>query len=179
MKKFLLPSFVIAIALTLCSLSSKAQGETDVSAPVALTISIEDAISITLGANPEVLFEYNDAASFNSSPTVPKLNHFTVISNRPYTLGVNADAPFTAATGNSVVPLSTVQISVAAARPAVTGAVTVPLDQTLAQLVPTAPASTGTVFDINYNIPTAASQALITAAATDYTTNVLYTVTQL
>ncbi|WP_316779234.1 hypothetical protein [Pedobacter antarcticus] len=177
MKKMYLSSFVIAIAFTLCSINSKAQ--TGTSGPVALTISIEDAISITLGGTPDVLFEYHSAASFNSSPNVAKTNHFTVVSNRAYTLGVNADAPFTPATGTSVVPLSTVQISVTAARPAVTGATTVALDQNLAQLVATAPASTGTEFDINYNIPTSASQALITAAATDYTTNVLYTVTQL
>lgn len=179
MKKLIISSIALLVTLTFCSLESKAQGETATSGNVALTISIQDAISITLGTSSSVRFEYYTPESFNASPTQTQANHFTVVSNRAYSVGVNATGPFVPAVGATTIPLSTVQISVDNAVPAIPASSSVALSETLTTFVATAPATTGTVFGIDYTIPLAASQALITANATDYTTNVVYTVTQL
>src|SRR5690606_35396208 len=72
-----------------------AQGGSDVTTPVTVNINLTDAISITLGADPTVDFNYLTAVDYTQEQTVEKPSHFTVVSNRGYNLAVSATQDFT------------------------------------------------------------------------------------
>lgn len=136
---------------------------------------LADAFSIVLGPTPEVTFTYATAADYASSKTIAKANHFTVISNKPYSVAVKANSTFN--TISSTTPaLSAVQIAVdpSTASGATYNNATL---STANQVIAAAATPTiGTAYNINYSIPSAAP--LLTLSTGTYTTNVVYTVTQ-
>ena len=175
MKKIVLHIAVLLALSTIFNLKANAQA---VSGNVPLSNVLSDAFSITLGATPDVVFTYSTAADYAGSKTVAKPNHFTVVSNKPYSVAVKAATEFNVIAGNATpVALSVVQVSIDPSTPA-TGATyaTPALTTTNQPLVTTASPTLATAYNVNYSIPTAAG--LIGKAAGTYATNVVYTVTQ-
>lgn len=175
MKKILLIIAAVLAVVTLFNLKANAQTVTG-NAPLSIVLS--DAFSITLGASPNVDFNYTQASDYAAVKTVPKANHFTVISNKAYSVAVKATAEFNTIVGNATpVSLGVVQVSIDPSTPT-TGATygTPSLTTTNQALVTTANPTIGTAFNVIYTIPTAAP--LIGKMAGTYATNVVYTVTQ-
>lgn len=163
-----------ALLATMAFFNTKANAQA-VSGTVAVTINLSDAFSIVLGPTPDVTFDYVTAADYASSKTVAKTNHFTVISNKPYSVAVKANTVFNTIS-TTTPPLSAVKISVDPST--ITGAnyVTATLSTTNQSIASAASPTIGTAYNINYAIPTAAPLLAMSAGA--YTTNVVYTVTQ-
>ncbi|KIO78647.1 hypothetical protein TH53_02580 [Pedobacter lusitanus] len=175
MKKILLLIAALLAVITLFNLKASAQ---TVTANVPLSIVLADAFSITLGPTPDVVFNYSTAADYAGSKTVAKANHFTVVSNKSYSVAVKATAEFNTIVGNATpVPLSVVQVSIDPSTPT-TGATyaTPALTTTNQALITAASPTVATAFNVNYSIPTAA--ALIGKQSGTYATNVVYTITQ-
>ncbi|RAJ33437.1 hypothetical protein [Pedobacter cryoconitis] len=175
MKKTLLVAAIVLAFTSIFNLKANAQA---VSGNVPLSIVLSDAFSITLGATPNVVFTYATAADYASSKTVLKSNHFTVVSNKPYSVAVKAATEFNVIAGNATpVSLSVVQVSIDPSTPT-TGATyaTPALTTTNQALVTAASATLTTAYNVNYSIPTAAG--LLGKVAGTYATNVVYTVTQ-
>ncbi|MBB6501508.1 hypothetical protein [Pedobacter cryoconitis] len=175
MRKNLLFILVLLTAITLFSQKTRAQS---VTGNVPLSIVLSDAFSITLGATPAVVFTYATAADYAGSKTVAKVGHFTVVSNKSYSITVKATAEFNTIVGNATpVSLSVVQVSIDPSTPA-TGATyaTPALTTTSQSLVSAASATVSTAYNVNYTIATAAG--LIGKADGTYATNVIYTITQ-
>jgi len=178
MKKNLLILAAMLAVFTLSNLKASAQALPINSENVPLSIILKDAVTITLEASPAVSFEYNIPSDYIGSRLQNKPTHFTVFSNRTYTLSVKADAAFQVPTAGPSIPLSAVNVAVKSSLPA-TGVtpVTVPLSTDGGDLLTPAPATLGTVYNIDYTIPS--SLPLLGVTAGTYTTNVIYTVTQL
>ncbi|WP_312185097.1 hypothetical protein [Sphingobacterium sp.] len=173
MKKNLLV-ILFALAALCFGQQVKAQNPSATSAPVTVNINLTDAISITLGADPTVNFNYATAADYAGSKTVEKANHFTVVSNRAYDLTVAATAAFAPAGGPA---LNVVTVTVPAATSnGGTPVTNVPLSTTAAPLVNNSTPTTGAVYNVNYTIANPAS--LLNLAASTYSTTVTYTATQ-
>jgi hypothetical protein len=172
MKKKSLTITALLAALTFFNIKANAQA---VSGPIAVNIILSDAFSIVLGPTPDVTFTYGDAPAYAASKTVAKTNHFTIISNKPYSVAVKANSVFNTIS-TTTPPLSAVQISVDAST--ITGATytTAILSTTNQTIAAAASPTIGTAYNINYAIPTAAP--LLAMSAGTYTTNVVYTVTQ-
>lgn len=170
MKRNLFLFAALLAACTLFNLEANAQDNRTISVPV--TITLTDAFSITLNNAPgAVAFAYGNAASYAASQSVTKTNHFTIISNKAYNVGVTASA-FTPALGLDIVQ---VNIDPATTPPAGTTYSTVPL--TGGTLITAGPATTGTSYNVIYSIPNAAT-LVGKQTTTPYTTNVTYTITQ-
>ncbi|PTT03539.1 hypothetical protein DBR11_01980 [Pedobacter sp. HMWF019] len=159
-------------ALTFANTKANAQA---VSGTVAVNLILSDAYSIVLGPTPDVTFTYATAADYSSSKNVLKSSHFTVVSNKPYSVAVKANSAFNTIS-TTTPPLSAVQISVDPST--ITGATytTATLTQANQTIAAAASPTIGTAYNINYAIPTAAP--LLAMSAGTYTTNVVYTVTQ-
>lgn len=150
--------------------------------PVTVSIDLTaPVISITLGADPEVLFTYATAEDYTTPQVVAKPGHFTVVSNQNYEVSVVAQGEFTVNAANDApIPLNVVQVTV---DPSTTGAGTttmVPLSTTASEatlLATDAPATAGTLYNINYTISDATP--LLNKFAQAYSTSVIYTATQL
>ncbi|NQD72491.1 hypothetical protein HP439_17320 [Sphingobacterium shayense] len=143
---------------------------------VTVNINLTDAISITLGPDPIVDFNYVDADDYSQEQIVNKPNHFTVISNQEYNLSVQATTEFTP-TGPA---LDIVTVSVDPASVTANGGTAienVPLNLSPEPLLNTANPSTSAVYQINYEI--ADPTPLLGLAAGTYTATVTYTATQL
>ena len=141
------------------------------SAPVTVNINLTDALSITLGADPTVNFDYLEAADYTEVQTVQKPNHFTVISNQEYNLTVQAVTAFSPA--GPALDIVTVSVD-----PGTTnGGTHVPLNIDPTPLLNNADASTGATYTINYEIADATT--LLGLPDPTYTTTVTYTATQL
>lgn len=158
---------------------ARAQAST---APVTVAIDLTaPVISITLGADPDVLFTYATAEDYTTPQVVAKPGHFTVVSNQDYEVSVVAQGEFTVnAANDEPIPLEVVQVTV---DPSTTGAGTatmVPLSTTASEatvLATEAPATVGTLYNINYTIPDATP--LLDKVPQVYSTTVIYTATQL
>lgn len=172
MKKNLLTIVALLASLTFFNTKANAQA---VSGTVAVNLILSDAFSIVLGPTPDVTFTYATAADYAASKTVAKTNHFTVISNKPYSVAVKANSVFNTIS-TTTPPLSAVHIGVDAST--ITGATytTATLSTTNQTIASAASPTIGTAYNINYSIPTAAP--LLAMSAGTYTTNVVYTVTQ-
>lgn len=172
MKKNLL--IIVALLASLTFVNTKANAQA-VSGTVAVNLILSDAFSIVLGPTPDVTFTYATAADYAASKTVAKTNHFTVISNKPYSVAVKANTVFNTIS-TTTPPLSAVHIAVDAST--ITGATytTATLSTTNQTIASAASPTIGTAYNINYSIPTAAP--LLAMSAGTYTTNIVYTVTQ-
>lgn len=172
MTKKLLTISALLAAATFFNNKANAQA---VSGNVAVNLILSDAFSIVLGPTPDVTFTYSTAADYAASKTVAKTSHFTVVSNKPYSVAVKANAAFNTIS-TTTPPLSAVNISVDPTT--ITGATytTVALTQANQTIASAANPTIGTAYNINYAIPTAAP--LLNMSAGTYTTNVVYTVTQ-
>lgn len=172
MTKKILTISALLTALTFFNIKANAQA---VSGTVAVNLILSDAFSITLGPTPDVTFTYATAADYAGSKTVPKASHFTVVSNKPYSVAVKANTVFNTIS-TTTPPLSAVQIAVDAST--ITGATytTAALSTTNQTIASAATPTIGTAYNINYSVPTAAP--LLAMSAGTYTTNVVYTVTQ-
>ena len=176
MKKIL---FIIAALLAIVTLFNLKASAQTVTGDAPLSIVLSDAFSITLGASPDVVFTYSQASDYAAiNKTVPKANHFTVISNKAYSVAVKATAEFNTIVGNATpVSLGVVQVSIDPSTPATGATYSTPaLTTTNQALVAAASPTIGTAFNVVYTIPTAAP--LIGKMAGTYLTNVVYTVTQ-
>lgn len=172
MTKKLFTIGALLAAITFFNIKANAQ---TVSGTVAVNLVLSDAFSIVLGADPDVTFTYANAADYAEAKNVSKADHFTVISNKPYSVAVKANSAFNTIT-TTTPPLSAVKISVDAST--ITGAdyTTRSLSETNQVIAAGADPTIGTAYTINYDIPTAAP--LLAMSAGTYTTNVVYTVTQ-
>lgn len=144
--------------------------------PVTVNINLTDAISITLGADPTVDFNYLDAEDYTEVQTVTKPNHFTVVSNQAYNLTVQAVQDF-APVGPA---LDIVTVSVDEESVTNNGGTpedNVPLSTTPAPLLNGAAASAEAIYQINYEIPDATT--LLGLEGSKFSTTVTYTATQL
>lgn len=171
MKKNLL---IVFIAVAAICFGFQAKAQTATSAAVTVNINLTDAISITLGADPIVNFDYTTAADYAASKTVTKANHFTVVSNKPYDLTVTAGGAFTPA-GGPALNIVTVTVPTATANGG-TPVANVPLSTTAAPLVNGSTASTGAIYTVDYTISNPAP--LLNLAGSTYSTTVTYTATQ-
>lgn len=164
--------FIFAAFLATLSLSGLKASAQDVrTANVPLTITLSDAFSITLGPTPAVAFNYGTAASYAAVQSVPKNSHFTVISNKPYSVAVSASA-FTPTLG-----LDIVKVAIDPATVAPTGTTYNTVALTGGTLIAAGPATVGTAYNVIYSIPDA-STLIGKQTATPYATNVTYTITQ-
>jgi len=175
MKKILLTIAPMLAIATIFNLKANAQ---TVTGNVPLSIVLTDAFSITLGPTPDVVFTYAQASDYAGIKTVSKTNHFSVISNKAYSVAVKATAEFNTIAGNATpVSLGVVQVSIDPTTPTTGATYSTPaLTTTNQPLVTTASPTIGTAFNVVYTIPTAAP--LIGKMAGTYATNVVYTVTQ-
>ncbi|SEA98471.1 hypothetical protein [Pedobacter hartonius] len=178
MKRNLLMIAAILAVFTLSNFRASAQVAPITSGNVPLSIILADAVTITLEAAPAVSFSYSLPTDYIGPRLVNKPTHFSIFSNRNYTLSVKADAAFQTPTTGPSIPLSAVNVAVKSSLPAtgITPA-TVVLSTQGADLLTPAPATLGTVYSIDYTIPS--SVPLLGVTAGTYTTNVIYTVTQL
>ena len=182
MKKNLILSLFVLVAVCLGQ-QAKAQGGVSAStAPVTVNIDLQAAVlSIALDAAPTVNFVYGTAAEYTASKTVTKLGHLTVISNKPYDLAVSADGLFTSSnsTNTTNLPaLDIVGITVDAAT--LHGGTLTPitaLTQVDQEFISAANAEINAVYNISYTI--ADPSSLISLPLEVYTTTVTYTATQL
>lgn len=173
MKKNVLITLLAIVAICIAQ-HAYAQNPSATSAPVTVNINLTDAISITLGADPTVNFNYTTAADYAGSKTVEKANHFIVVSNRPYNLTVAATGAFTPA-GGPALNVVTVTVPTATANGG-TPVANVPLGTTAVPLVNGSTASTGATYTVDYTIANPAS--LLNLAGSTYSTTVTYTATQ-
>lgn len=174
MKKNLFIVF-ITVASICFGHQAKAQVKpTATSGPVTVNINLTDAISITLGADPTVNFDYLTAADYAASKTVTKASHFTVISNKPYNLSVTAMGTFQPAGGPDL-DIVTVNVPASTANGG-TPVPNVPLSTTASALVNGSTASKGAIYTVEYTISDPAS--LLNLTGSTYNTTVTYTATQ-
>jgi len=172
MKKKLLNIAALIALFTSFNLKANAQA---VSSNINLTLILSDAYSIVLGPTPDVTFTYATAADYAAAKTQTKTGQFTVISNKPYSVAVKANAAFNTIS-TTTPPLSAVHVNVDPST--VTGAAYTNVALSLAnQTIASAASPTiGTAYNIVYSIPTAAP--LLAMSAGTYTTTMVYTVTQ-
>lgn len=175
MKKKLLFTLLVLAAVCIGQ-EAKAQISSDPTGPVTLTITLEDAIHISLVGSSDVSFLYSTGTDYAGSKTVTRPNHLKVMSSKNYEITVKAATEFTSATApDGTLPLNLVSISAAAAPASGTSPVALSLqDQTV---VTSATATASTLFNVNYIISDASS--LIVLPKEDYITTVTYTATQL
>lgn len=122
-------------------------------------------------------FNYPTAASYTVPQTVPKLGHFTVISNQAYDVTVAGTAPFSNANSATPIPLNVVTVSVDPGT-ANGGAVTPVILSAAAQPVVSGATPTGgATYNVSYSIPDATP--LLGRSPLIYSTTVVYTATQL
>lgn len=175
MKKYLFISAAIVAGLTIFNSKAKAQSTGD----ATVNIILADAFSIVMNPTSTVNFNYPNAVDYTRAQDVPMAGHFTVVSNKPYSVAVKGSGPFTRTAGGTIL-LNTVTVNVL---PTTTGTgissfPTVALttsDQTIAG---SATQTTGTSYNINYGIPLANVPNLLNKAAGTYVATVTYTVTQ-
>ena len=180
MKTTLSLSALILAITTFSSLNLKAQA-TDQSANVAVNIILTDAISIVLGSAPQTVdFSYPNALAYSVRQDVLMADHFTVISNKGYTIKVTGAGNFVGPAA-ATIDLNTVSVNVAATTPItnVSAAAVVPLVVAPGADIITGTATTSRSYNINYAIPLPSVANILGKAAGTYTTNVFYTVTQL
>jgi len=172
MKKKLLITAALLAIFTLFNLKANAQA---VSSNINLTLILSDAYSIVLGPTPDVTFTYATAADYAAAKTQTKTGQFTVISNKPYSVAVKANAAFNTIS-TTTPPLSAVHVNVDPST--VTGAAYTNVALSIANqtIASAASATIGTAYNIVYSIPTAAP--LLAMSAGTYTTTMVYTVTQ-
>ncbi|WP_158798451.1 hypothetical protein [Pedobacter sp. L105] len=172
MKKKLLSIAALIAIFTISNFKANAQA---VSSNINLTLILADAYSIVLGPTPDVSFTYSTAADYASAKTQTKTGQFTVISNKPYSVAVKANAAFNTIS-TTTPPLSAVHVNVDPST--VTGAAYTNVALSLAnQTIASAASPTiSTAYNIVYSIPTAAP--LLAMSAGTYTTTMVYTVTQ-
>lgn len=172
MKKNLLVIAVLLAVLTIFNQKANAQA---VSGNINLNLILSDAYSIVLGPTPDVTFTYATAADYASVKSVTKASQFTVISNKPYSVAVKANAVFNTIS-TTTPPLSAVHVNVDPST--ITGATytNVALSLTNQTIASAATPTIGTAYTIDYTIPTAAPLLAMTAGT--YTTTMVYTVTQ-
>jgi len=189
MKKNFKLAFVVLAAICFGQ-QAKAQLTATTTGSAKVNIVLADALSITMGATPDVTFTYNQTSDYAGAKSESKPAHFTVISNRNYDVTVSATALSPAPAKSSVnSPNINVDDILAAVKVKVLNPVAIehgtPFTVALAtsytgntgKLATNAAASTTTVFDIEYSIPDATP--LFNVAAGTYSTTVKYTATQL
>ncbi|WP_129716021.1 hypothetical protein [Pedobacter sp. SYP-B3415] len=178
MKKYMHSLIAAAVAVFATGTTSLAQSSAT-SQPVTVNIDLSaSVISIALGATPTVNFVYASAADYTAPKTVSKPGHFTVVSNRNYTITAAAQTPFTVvATDPTPLSLGVVNISVDPATLNGGTPATQALSQTPAPIITNAVPTVGAVYNINYAIPDATP--LLGRSASIYSTTVVYTATQL
>ena len=89
MKKNLLITAALLVAITLFTNKAKAQGNT-----AKVTIHLANAASIIMGANKDITFNYTTAADYAAAKDSTLNAHFTVISNTPYTINATTSTAF-------------------------------------------------------------------------------------
>lgn len=176
------PIFLFLL-LTALFFNQKASAQaSDVTTAVNLSINLAaDVISIDLGADPNVVFNYITAADYIGAKTVSKTGHLSVISNQPYNISVAAQAAFTSS-GDDTLPLNTVQVSVDPTTANGGTLLMAPLalataPATGSPLVNNAIAGIGSLYNVTYTIPTAAP--LLNLENQIFSTTIVYTATQL
>ncbi len=155
-------------------LGQRSYAQTATSGPVTVNINLTDAISITLGADPTVNFNYMEAADYTEVQTVEKTGHFTVVSNQEYNLTVQAVTAFSPA--GPALDIVTVSVDPGTLNGG-TPVPNVPLNTEPAPLLNGADPSTGALYTVNYEIADATT--LLGLPDPTYTTTVTYTATQL
>lgn len=172
MKNKLLSIAALIAVFSLFNLKANAQS---VSGNINLSLILSDAFSIVLGPTPDVTFTYATAADYAAAKSVTKASQFTVISNKPYSVAVKANAVFNTIS-TTTPPLNAVHVNV---DPSTTTGATytnVALSLTNQTIAAAATPTIGTAYTIDYTIPTAALLLAMTAGT--YTTTMVYTVTQ-
>lgn len=164
---------------SLTFVNSKANAQVH-SGNVALDITLTDAFAIVFTGDQSVHFTYATSSDYAGSKTVPKANHFQVISTKAYSVSVGATA-FTSSNASTAPAIGIVNVSVASAAPVLaspgfTVGTQVPLTTGGSSLIAAASPTIGTNFSINYTIPDATT-LLNKISGTVFTTSVLYTVT--
>lgn len=177
MKKSLLIFTAILAVITFSNYRAHAQILTS-AGPVQVNIVLSDVYSIVLGTGDQsVTFDYTDAADYAADQLVTKNNHFTVISNKPYSITVEGNNDFT--NGGNTIPLETVVVNVASpTTPGGTVAANVALSTDPETLITGADPTTTTAFNIDYQIPEDNTVNLLNKAVGTYTANVTYRITQ-
>lgn len=172
MKKKLLSITALIAVLSLFNLKANAQS---VSGNINLSLILSDAYSIVLGTSPDVTFTYATAADYASAQSVTKASNFTVVSNKPYSVAVKANTAFSTIS-TTTPPLSAVHVNVDPTTTTGASYTNVALSVTNQTIASAANPTTGTAYTIDYTIPNAAP--LLAMAAGNYTTTMVYTVTQ-
>lgn len=172
MKKNFKLAFVVLAAICFGQ-QVKAQTTGEATINIDLT---KDIISLKMEASPVVNFVYESEEDYKTLQTQPKPGHFTVFSNKSYTIAVNANDEFSSA-GVTEHPALSV-IAVAVTNPAGHSPVTA-LTLDPQTLVNSSPATIGQSFDVNYSISEENSKTLVSLPQKIYTTTVTYTATQL
>jgi len=180
MKRNLLIIALLLAGFTMFTQKASAQATVN-SSNVPVKISLVDIVSITLGGTPQVEFLYDTEAKYKAAQVVTKTGAFTVFSNKKYNVTVKANAAFTPPAGTTnVIPLDVVTVSVVSGS-AANGATfaAAPLSLTAQPLITGSNPSLGQAFNIDYTIPAARAEAdLLGKVAGDYTTTLVYTLTQ-
>jgi len=173
MKKNLLITAALLVAITLFTNKAKAQGNT-----AKVTIHLANAASIIMGANKDITFNYTTAADYAAAKDSTLNAHFTVISNTPYTINATTSTAFI--DGSNSIALDVLRIQVATtdiANGISSYTAITPVASTLTPLVTSAIPTTSTAYNVKYSIPNAGG--LIGKPAGNYVTNIVYSVTQL
>ncbi|MEJ2884482.1 hypothetical protein [Pedobacter sp. GR22-6] len=159
-------------------LAGRANAQSASTDPVTVNINLSaEVISIVLGGSPDVTFNYPTAASYTVPQTVPKLGHFTVISNQNYDVTVSGTAPFSNANSATPIPLNVVTVAVDPATANGGAVAPVILSGTAQPVVSGATPTGGATYNVNYSIPDATP--LLGRSPLIYSTTVVYTATQL
>lgn len=172
MKKNLLITAALLTILTFINTRADAQA---VTGNVNVNLVLGDAFSIVLGGTPDVTFTYATAADYASIKSQAIANEFTVISNKPYSVAVKANAVFNTIS-TTTPPLSAVHVAVDPVTASGGTLTTAILSLTNQTIVAAATPTVGRPYTIDFSIPTAAP--LLAMSAGNYTTTVVYTVTQ-
>jgi hypothetical protein len=181
MKRNLLTVLAFLAILSMVNTKANAQIGT-VTGPVPVKIILGDIVGITLNSNAEMLFSYTTVEDYQAIKSETVANQISVMSTKPYSVKVTANALFTVIAGNSTpLPLSVVQVQATATSPA--NRATLAAAQSLNDAIntPVTLASAGvpalkTDFTLKYSIPDVTP--LINKVAGTYTTNLIYSVTQ-
>lgn len=174
MKKNLLITAALLAIITFCNTRVNAQ-VTTVTGNVNVSLILSDAFSIVLGGSPDVSFTYATPTDYAGPKNQAIANEFTVISNKPYSVAVKANAVFNTIS-TTTPPLSAVKVAVDPVTASGGTLTTVGLTLANQTIVAAATPTIGKAYTIDFSIPTAAP--LLAMSAGTYTTTIVYTITQ-
>ncbi|MGJ7031137.1 hypothetical protein [Niabella hirudinis] len=164
---------IVLAVFAICMIST-AQAQPQL-ADVTVKVTLADVTSVSttapLGA-ANVDFTYDDAGDYNTEQVKEIVDQFRVTSTVSYDVSVKGSNDFLPSTGTSL------SLGILRLATRTTGSANYSADMTPTTLplvlISTSPAALDQGFDVQYKIPVNA--ALIAAAKTEYTTNIVYTV---